>query len=67
MESTLATILQGRGYLTGAFVRAFPEAIFYPLIYWTLMSTITTIYTIGAFVRRGPRLNTWRIKREDAA
>jgi biofilm PGA synthesis N-glycosyltransferase PgaC len=48
-------------------LRSFPVAIFYPLIYWTLMSTITTIYSIGAFVRRGPRLQTWRIKREDAS
>ena len=48
-------------------LRFFPVAIFYPLIYWTLMSTITTIYTIGALLRRGPRLQTWRIKREEAA
>ena len=31
------------------------------------MSTITTIYTIGALIRRGPRLQTWQIKREEAA
>lgn len=43
---------------------SFPVAVFYPLIYWSLMSTITTIYTIGALVRRGPRLQTWRIERE---
>ena len=48
-------------------LRSFPVAIFYPLIYWTLMSTITTLYTIGAFLRRGPRLQTWRIKREEAS
>jgi biofilm PGA synthesis N-glycosyltransferase PgaC len=48
-------------------LRSFPVAIFYPLIYWTLMSTITTVYTIGALLRRGPRLQTWRIKREEAA
>ncbi len=47
-------------------LESFPVAILYPLIYWSLMSTITTIYTIGAFVRRGPRLQTWQIKREPA-
>lgn len=48
-------------------LRFFPVAIFYPLIYWTLMSTITTLYTIPAFLKRGPQLQTWRIKREEAA
>ena len=59
-------VMMDRRYDPGM-VRSFPVAIFYPLIYWTLMSTITTIYTIGALLRRGPRLNVWRIKREDAA
>lgn len=45
----------------------FPVAIFYPIIYWTLMSTITSIYTIGALIRRGPMVQTWRIEREEAA
>jgi len=48
-------------------LRSFPLAIFYPLIYWTLMSTITTLYTIGALIRQGPRLQTWQIKREEAS
>ena len=61
-----AGVLMDRRY-DPEMLRTFPVAIFYPLIYWTLMSTITTLYTIGAFVRRGPRVQTWRIKREDAA
>lgn len=48
-------------------LRLFPTAIFYPLIYWTLMSTITSVYTLPALIRRGPRLQTWQIKREDTA
>ena len=48
-----------------AIVRLVPIAIFYPLIYWTLMSTITTIYTLPALIRRGPRMQTWQIKREE--
>lgn len=45
---------------------SFPVAVLYPIIYWTLMSTITTLYTPGAFFRRGPKLQTWRIERESA-
>jgi poly-beta-1,6-N-acetyl-D-glucosamine synthase len=44
-------------------VRYFPMAILYPLIYWTLMSTITAIYTVDALLRRPPRLQTWNIQR----
>jgi len=59
-------ILMDRRY-DPTMLRSVPVAIFYPLIYWTLMSTITTLYTIGALLRRGPRLQTWQIKREDPA
>ncbi len=39
------------------------EAIYYPLIYWALMSTITTIYTFDAIVRKPPKMQRWNIKR----
>ncbi len=42
------------------------EAIYYPLIYWTLMSTITTIYTIDALFRKPPQVQRWKIKRSAA-
>lgn len=41
----------------------FPVAIFYPLIYWVLMTLITSIYTIDALVRRPPKTQTWKIRR----
>ena len=44
-------------------MRYFPVAILYPLIYWMLMATITSIYTIDAFVRRPPQVQTWKIRR----
>ena len=43
-----------------------PEAIYYPLIYWTLMSTITCIYTIGALFRKPPQMQRWKIQRSVA-
>jgi poly-beta-1,6-N-acetyl-D-glucosamine synthase len=44
-------------------MRYYPLAILYPLIYWTLMSTITSIYTVDALFRKRPRLQTWNIQR----
>jgi biofilm PGA synthesis N-glycosyltransferase PgaC len=44
-------------------LRYFPVAIFYPLVYWSLMSTITAIYTIDALVRKPPQLQRWKIRR----
>ena len=41
----------------------FPVAILYPIVYWMLMSIITSIYTIDAFVRRPPQVQTWKIRR----
>ena len=41
----------------------FPVAILYPLLYWMLMSVITSIYTIDAFLRRPPKVETWKIRR----
>jgi biofilm PGA synthesis N-glycosyltransferase PgaC len=43
-----------------------PEAIYYPLIYWTLMSTITCLYTIGALFRKPPQMQRWKIQRSAA-
>lgn len=41
----------------------FPVAIFYPLVYWILMTLITSIYTIEALVKRPPKMQTWKIRR----
>ena len=43
------------------------EAIYYPLIYWTLMSAITGIYTIESLFRKAPTLQRWKIQRSTAA
>lgn len=43
--------------------RYYPVAILYPLIYWTLMSTVTALYTVDALLRRRRRLQTWKIER----
>jgi len=45
---------------------SFPEAIFYPIIYWMLMATITSLYTIPALFRKPPQVQTWRIRRGPA-
>jgi biofilm PGA synthesis N-glycosyltransferase PgaC len=44
-------------------LRYFPVAIFYPLVYWSLMSVITAIYTVDALARKPPQLQRWKIKR----
>jgi biofilm PGA synthesis N-glycosyltransferase PgaC len=44
-------------------MRYFPVAIFYPLIYWMLMSLITAIYTIDGLLRRRPHVQRWKIRR----
>ncbi|HJQ37115.1 MAG TPA: glycosyltransferase [Thermoanaerobaculia bacterium] len=41
----------------------FPVAIFYPLVYWVLMTLITSIYTIDALIKRPPKTQTWKIRR----
>jgi poly-beta-1,6-N-acetyl-D-glucosamine synthase len=41
-----------------------PEAIYYPFVYWILMSLITSIYTLDGFFRKRPQLQTWKIRRE---
>src|SRR5207249_7051473 len=43
-----------------------PEAIYYPVVYWMLMCLITTIYTLDGFFRKRPKLQTWKIRREEA-
>ena len=47
-------------------LRSFPEIIYYPLVYWMLMSTITSIYTLKAFVVRQPVTQRWKIARRPA-
>ena len=44
-------------------LRYFPVAIFYPLVYWMLMSLITAIYTIDGLLRRPPQVQRWKIRR----
>ncbi|MBR9988663.1 MAG: poly-beta-1,6 N-acetyl-D-glucosamine synthase [Gemmatimonadetes bacterium] len=44
-------------------MRYFPVAIFYPLIYWMLMSLITAIYTFDGLLRRRPEVQRWKIRR----
>ena len=41
----------------------FPVAIFYPLVYWILMSVITSIYTIDGLLRSRPQVQRWKIRR----
>jgi len=43
-----------------------PDAIYYPVVYWMLMTLITTIYTLDGFFRKRPKLQTWKIRRETA-
>jgi poly-beta-1,6-N-acetyl-D-glucosamine synthase len=43
--------------------RVFPVAIVYPIIYWMLMSLITSIYTLDGALRKRPQLQTWKIRR----
>jgi biofilm PGA synthesis N-glycosyltransferase PgaC len=46
--------------------RCLTEAIYYPLIYWTLMSSITAIYTVETLFRKPPALQRWKIARSSA-
>lgn len=41
----------------------FPFAVIYPLIYWMLMSVITSIYTVKAIFVKRPQMQTWKIRR----
>jgi poly-beta-1,6-N-acetyl-D-glucosamine synthase len=43
--------------------RSFPVAVVYPIIYWMLMSLITSIYTLDGALRKRPKLQTWKIER----
>jgi len=43
-----------------------PDVVFYPIIYWMMMAIITFVYTIPALLRKPPRVQTWRIKRDAA-
>jgi poly-beta-1,6-N-acetyl-D-glucosamine synthase len=66
LTQLLAGVLMDRRYDRGLFKR-FPIAIFYPLIYWMLMSLITSIYTLDGFFRKPPQTQRWRIGRAAAA
>lgn len=54
--------LMDRRYDKGL-LRYFPVAIFYPLIYWMLMSLITAIYTVDGLLRKPPQVQRWKIRR----
>jgi hypothetical protein len=43
-----------------------PDAVFYPIIYWMMMAIITFIYTIPALLRKPPKVQIWRIRRDAA-
>jgi poly-beta-1,6-N-acetyl-D-glucosamine synthase len=58
----LTGVMLDRNYDKGL-LRYFPFAIVYPLIYWMLMSMITSIYTVDALIRRRPKVQTWNIER----
>jgi poly-beta-1,6-N-acetyl-D-glucosamine synthase len=47
-------------------MRSYPDAIFYPLVYWMLMSTITAIYTMRGFFGRRQEVQRWKIQRSAA-
>jgi poly-beta-1,6-N-acetyl-D-glucosamine synthase len=47
-------------------MRSYPDAIFYPLVYWMLMSTITAIYTMRGFFGRRQDVQRWKIQRSAA-
>ena len=70
--ATLALVQLGTGVLLDkrydpAITRQYPVAVFYPLVYWMLMSAVTVISTPGGLRRgtRGPQL--WHTTREGAA
>lgn len=43
----------------------YPVAVLYPLVYWMLMSLITSIYSPIGFFRDPPEVQRWRIDRID--
>ena len=43
-----------------------PDSVFYPIIYWMMMAIITFIYTIPALLRKQPKVQIWRIRRDAA-
>jgi biofilm PGA synthesis N-glycosyltransferase PgaC len=45
-------------------MRSTSGAIFYPIIYWTMMAIITFIYTVPALFRKPPKVQRWRIQRD---
>lgn len=62
LTQLLAGVLMDRRYDRGL-LRRFPVAIFYPLVYWMLMSLITAIYTFDGIFRKPPTMQRWRIGR----
>jgi poly-beta-1,6-N-acetyl-D-glucosamine synthase len=66
LTQLFAGVLMDRRYDRGL-LRRFPVAIFYPLVYWMLMSLITAIYTIEGIFRRPPQMQRWRIGRAATA
>ena len=62
LTQLLAGALMDRRYDDGL-LRYFPVAIVYPLIYWVLMSLITSIYTIDGLLRKRPETQLWKIRR----
>ena len=65
LTQLLAGALMDRRY-DQKLMHYFPVAILYPLLYWMLMSVITSIYTVEAFLRRPPKVQTWKIRRVGA-
>jgi poly-beta-1,6-N-acetyl-D-glucosamine synthase len=62
LTQLLAGTIMDRRY-DDKLMRYYPVAIFYPLVYWMLMSTITAIYTVEAIVRKPPATQRWNIRR----
>jgi poly-beta-1,6-N-acetyl-D-glucosamine synthase len=49
-------------------LRYFPVAVFYPLVYWMLMSVITVVSTPRGLLAKAPRGPTlWKIPRDPAS
>lgn len=58
----LTGVLMDRRYDRGL-LRTYPAAILYPVLYWSLLSLITAIYSARTLVARRKEYYTWSIQR----
>lgn len=58
----LTGVLMDRRYDKGL-LRTYPAAILYPVLYWSILSVITAIYSARTLVSRRKEYYTWSIQR----